>query len=125
MRGFIDRLNHKREALGISHARLAEMTGVSLLTVQRFFAQGNDNISFATICKMADALGIDLMAQEKTSAQEMLEARARAKAREMAKIVQGTSALEAQGVNTVTLNEIENGIFYTLMNGSKRTLWNG
>lgn len=123
MRGVIDRLNHKRQQLGISHARLAEMSGVSLLTVQRFFSQENENISFATICKMADVLGVDIVARETMSTQKMLERRAREKARELANVVQGTSALEAQGLNAAALNEIENGIFYTLMNGSRRALW--
>ena len=57
-------LNQKRQHLGISQANLAEMTGLSLPTVQRFFAEEDNNVSLETTCKIAEALGFTIGIKE-------------------------------------------------------------
>lgn len=119
----ITQLNHRREHLGISQSRLAEMVGVSLPTIQRFFSEQGANVSIETASRIAEALGMTLTPKETISEQALLENRAKEKAHMLAHLVQGTSALEAQGLSAASYKHIERKLFYDLMAGSRRKLW--
>ena len=123
MPNIVQKLNLRREHLGISQSILADMTGVSLPTIQRFFSEDAGNVSFETACKIAEILGCTLDTNETVNEQSLLEKQARAKARWLASIVQGTSSLEAQGLNKKSLAGVEENFYHKLLAGSRRKLW--
>src|SRR5262249_10658901 len=104
-------------------AAIAQRTGISLPTVQRFFA-GNGKLSFETVEKITNALGMSLSLKEELPEEELIIQRAKIKAHELAKMVQATSSLEKQGLNRSELEIIEKGILRDLLKGSKRNIWN-
>ena len=74
---------------------------------------------------VAAALGLALTAEPELSADELCEQQAEAKARELVALVQGTSALEAQGLTTDTLNRMVEETKHQLLTGPRRRLWGG
>ncbi|MEI7668619.1 MAG: helix-turn-helix transcriptional regulator [Pseudomonadota bacterium] len=119
----VRQFNQRREQLGISQSRLAELSGISLPTVQRFFSDNSSNISMETVYKMAKILGLNLIAEEVMDTQRIIENRAREKAQKLAAMVQGTSSLEGQGLAKKSYKMIEQNLFHALVSGSKRKLW--
>jgi transcriptional regulator with XRE-family HTH domain len=113
----------------MSKAALARRAAVSLPTVQRLFAGREGNPRTDTLLEIASALGVEVLLSdsprvlEKSKASEFCEAQARAKAKRLARLVQGTMALEAEAVDTTVLEEIEEQNFQALLGGPRRRLW--
>ncbi len=119
----VHKINQRREHLGISQTRLAEMTGISLPTIQRFFSDNGAKVSLETASKIAEVLGLNLTPKEIIDEQTLLEKHARKKARWLTSVVQGTSSLEAQGLTGSSAKAVEQRFFYELMAGPKSKIW--
>lgn len=118
----LDRLVQRREALGMSHAALAERSGVSEPTVKRILGGRLEEASFANVTAIAGAMGISVEMAE-SDADEACRGQARRKAEEVARLVQGTSALENQAVDAATYQRLVERTYHELLAGSKRRLW--
>jgi transcriptional regulator with XRE-family HTH domain len=116
-------LERRRKALGISRQLLAQRSGVSLPTVTRILCASVENSTFANLKSVARALGMDFEIKEIANPQEFAEQQARSKAKKIASLVQGTSALESQAVDDETYNQIISQTTHELMAGSRRRLW--
>ena len=124
-----ERLNGRRRALGMTHAALALRSGVSVPTVKRMLggsagggAGGGGGASFAHVAAVAEALGMPLTA-EPVDADAMRLAAAREKAERIARLVQGTSALEAQAVDEAEYRRLVERSVHELLAGPPRRLW--
>lgn len=115
-------LNARRRALGLTHAALAARSGVSEPTVKRILGGHLAEASFANVSAVLDALGLSLQTGE-VSVREMREHQARRKAEEIARLVQGTSALESQAVDDATYRELVERTYHELLAGPARRLW--
>lgn len=120
---FFEKLEHRRRELGISQSGLAERSGVSLPTVQRILTGRSPAASFENTLAIAHVLGMELDATPTASASEVLELQAREKAKKLVRMVQGTSALEAQGVSKQQITEMIQRTVGELLKGSRRRLW--
>jgi transcriptional regulator with XRE-family HTH domain len=60
-------LKARRDMLQVTQETLAELSGVGLRTLKQF-ESGKGNPTLATVSKLADALGLELCFQVKTSA---------------------------------------------------------
>lgn len=118
----IDRLTRRRKALGMSYAVLARRSGVSEPTVKRILGGQIGDASFANVTAVAQALGVSFGLEE-TDADEFCRQQARLKARQIARLVQGTSALESQAVDSETYGRLVEKSFHEFLAGSKRRLW--
>ena len=118
----IDRLTSRRKALGMSFASLAARSRVSEPTVKRILGGHFAEASFANVAAVAEALGSSLGLNE-TDPEELRRQQARRKAEEVARLVQGTSALESQAVDAQTYNRLIEKSYHELLAGSKRRLW--
>ena len=118
----VDRLKHRREALGMSHATVAARSGVSEPTVKRILGGQLAEASFANVVAVAEALGMTVGLGE-TDAEELCRQQARRKAERIARLVQGTSALESQAVDRAAYERLVERSFHELMAGSRRRLW--
>ncbi len=119
---FVNRLSARREALGISYAALAKRSGVSEPTLKRILGGRTDDASFSSIAAIAQALGMPLTSVE-TSVDDLRAQQARTKAERVARMVQGTSALEGQAVGGDAYQRLVQQSFHELMAGSNRRLW--
>ena len=118
----VDRLIRRREALGMSFSTLARRSGVSEPTVKRILGGQLGEASFANVAAVAQALGATLALQE-TDADELCRRQARRKAEHVARLVQGTIALESQAVDAQVYRRLVEKSYHELLAGSKRRLW--
>jgi len=117
------RLNERREKLGISCAVLARRVGVSLRTVQRILSGEENNPGLATVTTLARELGVGIRLDEEVDARTIRRRQAERKAERILAIVQGTSALEAQGMDKETRLDLREQTINELLAGSDRKLW--
>ncbi|MBX3387553.1 MAG: helix-turn-helix transcriptional regulator [Phycisphaeraceae bacterium] len=115
-------LTRRRAELGITLAALARRSGVSEPTVKRIFAGRIGEASFANVAAVADALGLTL-ALDAADADHMRRTQARKQAEHVARLVQGTSALESQAVDARTYEQLVERTYHELLAGPKRRLW--
>ena len=116
-----ERLCQRRHELGIPLNVISHKAGVSTSTVKRVLA-GEMAASFSTVARIADVLGVDLQIKAR-SVDQMLVSQARAEAKRLVKMVQGTSALEAQAVDKKALRRMEAGTLHDLLNGPRSKIW--
>jgi transcriptional regulator with XRE-family HTH domain len=107
----------------MSRPVLAARSDVSLPTVNRVLNGGEERATYANLRAIAQALGMDFELKPTISEQDFAEQQARAKAEEIARMVQGTSALESQAVDRETYDQIIRQAIHELMAGPKRRLW--
>jgi len=118
-------LEKRRQQLGMSCAIVAERAGLSLSTVQRALANGEIAPELETLDKIADALGVKMRIEIRNAinVSQMKAQQAKEKARRLAAITQGTSALEAMPIPSKTLAQMESRTAMQLLCGSPRRLW--
>ena len=112
----------RRRALGLTFPALAARSGVSEPTVKRILGGHLEEASFANVAAVAAALGAAIVVDE-VDTDDLLRAQARAKAEEVARLVQGTSALESQAVDADSYRRLVERSYHELMAGSRRRLW--
>ena len=121
----INLINHiiaRKQQLGITIENLAKLSGVSVRTVNRLLK--NKDVKLSTIEAVTNFLGLDFAGNEQIPLKELEKQRAKEKAIYLASIVQGTSALEMQGLEDEGIIRIvsmyENEFLY---GDYKNTLW--
>lgn len=118
----LNELSRRRRALGMPYDKLGQMCGVSISTLKRVLG-GEVAASFSTVVAIADALGMDLGPIRADDIAAMRDRQARAKAHEIVALVQGTSALEGQAVDSTDVALLEQRTAAELLSGSPRKLW--
>ena len=117
-----ERLQNRRKMLGIGFQILALRSGVSIPTVKRIFGGQIAAASFGNIAAIAEALGLSFELGE-SSVDALCRQQARKKAMQVARLVQGTSALESQAVGKDTYKRIVEKSFREILAGPTRKLW--
>ncbi len=117
-----ERLQTRRKMLGIGFQSLASRSGVSIPTVKRIFGGQIAAASFGNIAAIAEALGLSFELGE-SSVDALCRQQARKKAMQVARLVQGTSALESQAVGKDTYKRMVEKSFREILAGPKRKLW--
>lgn len=120
-----DLLERRRRQLGMSVAGLAERSGVSTSTVNRVLSGDCGGTAIASVCAIANALGVSLKMEERLDPVAFQEQEAERKARRLVGMIQGTTGLEAQGVSREEMEQMVRRTVHELMAGSKRRLWSG
>lgn len=115
-------LDRRRRQLGLSCAALAAQTGLGLRTVQRVLSGEETNPGITTLQAIATCLGVSLRIEQE-SADAVRRRQARHKSRQLAAIVQGSSALEAQALSAAAVRKLEDRMVKDLLAGSARRLW--
>ena len=116
-------LNRRREQLGMTLDALAERSGVSLPTVQRILAGDQPRASLPSVLALADALEMRMDLEPRSDADEVLDREARRKAERLVGMVQGSAALEGQGLDEATRERMIQRTVHELRAGSKRRIW--
>jgi transcriptional regulator with XRE-family HTH domain len=112
----------RKEQLNITIDNLAKLSGLGVRTVNRVLA--NEDVKLSTIESITNFLGLDFAGNEIVPLDELKKQRAKEKAIFMASLVQGTSALEMQGLDRNNINTIISMYEKEFLNGEyKNTLW--
>ena len=106
----------------MSYRALAERSGVSEPTVKRVLSGRSPEVAMSTLVAIAKALGVSVSFEEQDIG-EMKRRQAERKAEWVARAVQGTSGLEAQGMDERTRREVIERTVNELLAGSARRLW--
>jgi len=96
----------RRGELGMSRTVLAKRSRVSLPTVNRILTGQHTAASFSNVAAIAETLGMEITAKAKTRSYDFRQQQAMRKARQLVRLVQGTSALEGQGLDDQELEEM-------------------
>jgi transcriptional regulator with XRE-family HTH domain len=116
-------LESRRKQLGLTYAALARRSKVSQPTVVRILSGRHPQASFHNVAAIAEALGLSIAFTPIATVSEMRRQQARAKARKLVSLVQGTSGLEAQAVDAQQLEELTEQATIDLLAGSRLKLW--
>jgi len=87
----------RKEQLNITIENLAKLSGLGVRTVNRVLA--NEDVKLSTVESITNILGLDFAGNEVITLEKLKKQRAKQKAIFMASLVQGTSALEMQGLD--------------------------
>jgi len=118
----IEKIIARKKELNITVENLAKLSGVGVRTINRLLK--NEDVKLSTIESVTNLLGLDFAGNEVVPLQELQKQRAREKALFLASIVQGTSALEMQGLEEDSLKNIITNYEEAFLKGEyKNTLW--
>ena len=118
----VTKINVRKQLLNITLENIAILSGIGVRTVNRFFA--GEDVKLSTVEQITNTLGLDFAGNETTSLKELSKERAKEKALFMASLVQGTSALEMQGLEKNSLERIIRQFEQEFLTGSyKNRLW--
>jgi transcriptional regulator with XRE-family HTH domain len=118
----INQIIARKKQLNITVENLAKLSGVSIRTINRLLK--NEDVKLSTIEHVTNFLGLDFSGNEQVPLDELKKQRAHQKALLLASIVQGTSALEMQGLEEDNLNAIIASYEKEFLSGSYQdTLW--
>ena len=118
----LQKIKDRRKEIGITIDNLSSISQLGTKTVSRFFT-GAD-VKLSTVERITQVLGLDFAGNEVINIKALKEKRAEEKALYIVSLVQDTSALEMQGLES---NEIKSLIEHTkkqfLTGKYKNTLW--
>jgi transcriptional regulator with XRE-family HTH domain len=116
-------LDRRRRQLGMSRSVLAERSGISLPTVHRILAGDRHSPRLSSVLALASALGVRLGCDEESTADELRQKQAWLKAKRLVGMVQGSAALEGQGLDEETRERMVQQTVHELLAGSRRRIW--
>ncbi len=118
----VNKIIERKNQLGITVENLAKLSGVGVRTINRLLK--NDDVKLSTIERVTNLLGLDFAGNEVVPLPELKKQRAHKKALFLASLVQSTSALEMQGLEERSVNNIIAMYEQEFLNGEyKDTLW--
>jgi len=118
----LQQTQRRKNQIDISLDNIAKLSHLGLRTVNRFFA--GEDVKLSTVEKITNLLGLDFAGNEVISLETLEQERAHEKALFLASIIQGTSALEMQGLSDGPLIKIIQKLENDLLHGPyKNTLW--
>jgi transcriptional regulator with XRE-family HTH domain len=116
-------LDRRRRELGMSIPALAVRSGVPESTVKRVLNGGLDKAALGTVRAVANALGVTVQFSAPMDSDVYQELQASQKAIRIVRMVQGTSALEAQAIPDAVVDRMVRRTAAELVTGSARRLW--
>jgi transcriptional regulator with XRE-family HTH domain len=117
---FLEKLRRRREELRMPYSVLSHRSGVPVPTLQRILG-GQASAHFDKVLAVAQALEVNLT-DSAPAVLEVQKRQARWKARQLVGLVQGTSALEGQAVDSEAFEEMVERTACELL-PTKRNLW--
>ena len=114
-------LRQRRRELRMPISALSDRANTSVSTAKRVLA-GDTSVSYSTLCRIAQAMGVSPEFNACPS-HSLIQKEAKRKAKLVAKMVQGTSAMEAQAVDKETLDRITQAAEAKLVTCLGSMLW--
>lgn len=115
-------LDDRRRELRMTIPQLARRSKISTATVARVL-RGEPTVAIGHVCAVAAALGMQVGVRPRLAVDALVHEAAKAKARRAAALVQGTSALEAQGLSRHQFESMVKRTARELRATGGKTLW--
>ncbi len=118
----LEKVKARREEVGITLDNLSKISNLGFRTITRFFA--GDDVKLSTVEKVTEVLGLDFAGNEIIDTKTLIDKRAEQKALYIVSLVQDTSALEMQGLESDALRDLLLETKQQFLTGEyKDTLW--
>ena len=118
----LEKVKDRKNTLGMTEDNISKLSHLGNRTVTRFF-KGED-VKLSTVEKITNLLGLDFAGNEIIDVESLKEKRAEEKALYIVSLVQDTSALEMQGLEKDTINNMIQEAKEQFLTGAyKKTLW--
>lgn len=117
----LQKVKKRKKQMGITIDAIAKMTNIGNRTVVRFL-KGED-VKISTVEKITQLLGLDFAGNEVVSIDKLKQQRAKQKALYVVSLVQDTSSLEQQGLNSEQINLLITQAKTNFLNENKTNLW--
>lgn len=118
----LQKVKNRRKTVGVTLDNLAKISNLGYKTLSRFFA-GAD-VKLSTVERVTQVLGLDFAGNELIDIKTLNEKRAEEKAKYIVSLVQDTSALEMQGLESDSIQRLINETKNEFLKGQyKKNLW--
>jgi len=118
----VEKIIYRKVQLGITIENLAKLSGVGIRTMNRLLK--NEDVKLSTVEQVTHFLGLDFAGNEQIPLHTLKQKRAHEKALLLASVVQGTSALEMQGLDQEHIEQIIASYEEAFLSGSYQDrLW--
>lgn len=118
----LQKIKDRRKEIGITIDNLSSISQLGTKTVSRFFT-GAD-VKLSTVERITQVLGLDFAGNEVINIKALKEKRAEEKALYIVSLVQDTSALEMQGLESNEIKSLLEDTKKQFLTGKyKNTLW--
>lgn len=98
----LQRIKQRKKQMGLTLDNISKLSHLGNRTVTRFF--NGEDVKLSTVEKVTNMMGLDFAGNEVTDIQMLKDKRAEEKALYIISLVQDTSALEMQGLESDELN---------------------
>lgn len=118
----LKKVKQRRKELDITLQNLSKLSNVDFRTLTRFLA--GENVKLNTVEKVTNVLGLDFAGNGIIDTQTLKEKRAEQRAIYIVSLVQDTSSLEEQGLDTKEINILISEAKKEFLSGANKTaLW--
>ena len=100
----LEKVKDRKSQMGITLDNISKLSQLGNRTVVRFFS--GEDVKLSTLEKITNIMGLDFAGNETTDVKTLKENRAKEKALYIVSLVQDTSALEMQGLESRELNSL-------------------
>ena len=118
----LEKIKTRKEQIGLTIDNIAKLSQLGNRTVTRFFA--GEDVKLSTLEKITNIMGLDFAGNEVVDIETLKEQRAKEKALYIVSLVQDTSALEMQGLESEAINLLIEDTKEQFLTGAYQTnLW--
>jgi len=117
----LKRVQKRKKQIGLTIDNIAKLSRLGNRTVTRFLA--GEDVKISTVESVTQLLGLDFAGNETLSINELEQNRAKEKALYMVSLVQDTSSLEEQGLDSEDLDLLTKQAEYDLLHKYHKNLW--
>lgn len=118
----LERVKSRKKQIGLTLDNIAKLSRLGNRTVARFFA--GEDVKLSTLERITTIMGLDFAGNETVDMETLKEQRAEEKALYIVSLVQDTSSLEMQGLESEAIHLlIENTKEQFLTGAYQKNLW--
>lgn len=118
----LERVKTRKEQIGLTLENISKLSQLGNRTVTRFFS--GEDVKLSTLEKITNIMGLDFAGNETIDIKSLKEQRAKEKALYIVSLVQDTSALEKQGLESEALELLIEDTKEQFLTGAyQKNLW--
>ena len=118
----LEKVKQRKEKIGLTLDNISKLSQLGNRTVTRFFS--GEDVKLSTLEKITTVMGLDFAGNETVDIKTLKESRAKEKALYIVSLVQDTSALEMQGLESEALQSLIQDTKEQFLTGAyQKNLW--
>jgi len=118
----LEKVKQRKEQIGLTLDNISKLSHLGNRTVTRFFS--GEDVKLSTLEKITNIMGLDFAGNETTDLKTLRESRAKEKALYIVSLVQDTSALEMQGLESEAVQSLIQDTKEQFLTGAyQKNLW--